>query len=202
MSGNTPFQALDSDVSPALLPLASQQAVAVSVASSVSASSWNTGDYKVSAQAADHADGSGMWLLCDGTAVPSQWTNLIATVGANRPDARGRALVMLGTNASVNALLANEGAAVANRRPHHRHSHSLAISGGSHTHNITYVNGGTNLGNPGGSDQPFVTTATYATQAATHTHPNGEFSGTIGSSGSDPLDAPAFIVPGSLFIHT
>lgn len=151
-------------------------------ATSTSSSQWTTGDYKVSALAADHNDpGGGSWLLCDGTAIAAGFTGLIATVGANRPDARGRALVMQGTNAAVSSLLANDGVAVANRRPQHRHT--------PHSHNEN--NGGAltggnfaNANTPGGG---VGTTATSDGGSGTAT---------------DSLDAPAFIVPGNLFIHT
>lgn len=172
---------------------------------------WMTGDYKVSAIATDHADpGGGMWLLCDSTAIDTKYGGLITLIGANRPDARGRTLVMKGTNASVNSLLANEGAPVGNRRPYHRTSNTLGTSHTltlpNHVHNITYGNGGFNLGNPGGTDQGLGTSATYGTSNPTSNPAiNGSVSltGSIGTNNAnDPLDTAAFLVPGNLFIHT
>lgn len=138
------------------------------------------------------------YLICTGQAWPGT-TGIYADLygkwgGATLPDFQARMFAAKGTHADVSTLLNNDGVAVANRRPKHRHTHTLAISGGSHAHNITYGNGGFNLGNPGGTDQGLGTSATYATAAATHTHPNGEFSGTIGNSVNDPLDADAYIV--------
>lgn len=150
---------------------------------SVLPSAWVTGDYKVSAAAADHADpGGGQWLLCDGTAIAAAYTGLIGVVGANRPDARGRSLVMKGTNAAVNALLASDGVAVASRRPQHRHT--------AHTHSYAGLDGATGALFGAGSIPGTPDTLTTGS--------------TDGGSGvaTDALDAPAFIVPGNLFIHT
>lgn len=80
------------------------------------------GDYKVSAQAASHAEpAGGTWYLCDGTALPAAEVALIALIGASTFDARGRNLTMLGTHADVNAKGDNEGAALANRSQSHHH---------------------------------------------------------------------------------
>lgn len=150
---------------------------------SVLPSAWSAGDYKVSAQAADHADaGGGRWLLCDGSAIAAVYATLIALIGANRPDARGRTLVMKGTNAAVNALLASDGVAVANRRPQHRHT--------PHTHSYAGLDGATGALFGAGSIPGTPDTLTTGS--------------TDGGSGvaTDSLDAPAFIVPGNLFIHT
>ena len=38
------------------------------------------------------------WLLCDGTAIPAQYTKLIALVGANTPNLKGK--VIVGVNAA------------------------------------------------------------------------------------------------------
>lgn len=181
-SGNSPFAAVDSDVSPALLPLATQQSVTVS-ASVGGISGWTTGDYKVSAQAADHADpGGGQWLLCDGTAIDAAYAALIALVGATRPDARGRTLVMKGTNAAVSTLLANDGVAVANRRPQHRHT--------PHSHTVT-----------GQFLNPYQSAPGDTLLRNSSSQTTSSVDGGSGNA-NDSLDAPAFIVPGNLFIHT
>lgn len=81
------------------------------------------------------------YLLCDGTAVSrTGQAALFAVFGVvygagdgvstfNLPDLRGRIPVGLGTNAAVDTLGENDGVAVANRRPQHRHtahSHTIA----------------------------------------------------------------------------
>ena len=87
------------------------------------------------------------WLLCDGTAISGSYTELIALVGANTPDMRGRFLygktaagtgsTLLGTGGSTTIAEAN--------LPSHAHtlaSHTHTINhdheaGGSHSHTIT-----------------------------------------------------------------
>jgi hypothetical protein len=77
-----------------------------------------TGDYKISAQLADH----GEWLLCDGTPIDAAHTELIALVGPNRPDARGRLLSMKGPHALVDTIGKGEGLTdPASRSPSHYH---------------------------------------------------------------------------------
>ena len=107
----------------------------------VGGGAWTTGDYKISTQNADHADpAGGFWRLCDGTAFPAGDTAIISAVGANRPDARGRDLVMKGTHADISGLLATDGLAVGSRRPRHKHTlvnpvvNSHAHGGGNHYH--------------------------------------------------------------------
>lgn len=151
------------------------------------------------------------YLACDGTAVSrTTYAGLFSAIGVlwgvgdgsttfNLPDFRGRVPVgyaASGGHADVSTLGANDGVAVANRRAKHRHTHSLSISGGSHGHDITTEAGGT----PSGSwhvarnDNPLGINISGAGVVATHTHPTGEFSGTIGNSASDAADAPAYLV--------
>lgn len=144
------------------------------------------GDYKISAQTATHADvsGVGTWYLCNGAAIPASEVQLVALLGPNLPDARGRTLVMLGTNAAVSSLGASDGVAIANRRPQHRHTpHSHTISLRNVTNNLTA--GGT-----------VVAMADNGGTGVGETSVDGG-SGTA----TDSLDAPAFIVPGSLFVY-
>ena len=73
------------------------------------------------------------WLLCDGSAVSrTTQASLFAVIGVkfgagdgsttfNLPDFRGRVPVVVGTHADINVVGANDGAAVANRRPKHSH---------------------------------------------------------------------------------
>lgn len=172
------------DVSPAGLGLSPVYLGSATASASSSSGGWATGDYKVSAQAADHAEGGAMWLLCDGSAVDAAYADLIALIGSTRPDARGRTLVMKGTNASVSTLLASDGVAVANRRPQHRHT--------AHSHSYTAPDSPA-AGQAGGGPTSEVNAVSSASTGSTD-----------GGSGvsTDSLDAPAFIVPGNLFIHT
>jgi microcystin-dependent protein len=74
------------------------------------------------------------WLLCDGSQVSqSTYSALYAIIGANKfgtdtggnfflPDLRGRVPVGLGTNADVDVIGDNDGAALANRSPKHQHT--------------------------------------------------------------------------------
>jgi hypothetical protein len=156
-------------------------------------SPWVTGDTKISARVATHADPlGGTWYLADGSAVPPANTTLVSLLGANFPDARGRALVMQGTHADVNAPGKNEGiATVANRRPKHQtsktdpgHAHQTYGSRGSGGNNsldygITYT----------GPDSQMILAATTGIS--------------VGSGvATDPVDQPAFVVAGNLFYHS
>lgn len=142
-----------------------------------------TGDYKISARTSDHTDSlGGNWYLCDGRASPH--ANLTALVGANLPDARGRMLAMLGTNAAVNVIGDNDGVAtVANRRPQHRHT----------PHNHQADNGQS----AGGSGSPVYNQDLDRDSLTAPT----TFSDGGSGVATDSLDAPAFVVPGNLFIY-
>lgn len=159
---------------------------------------WSAGDYKASAQTADHSDGAGgMWLICDGTAIPSQWATLVGLVGANRPDARGRTIVMKGTHTDVNALLDSDGAAVGNRTPVHNTSPgtfatTLGITGGP------YVNQPTGVA-VAASGASYAVGTTSGSPSLTGSNNVG---GAGGPGGSRPTDTPAYLVIGNLFIHT
>lgn len=137
-------------------------------------SPWMTGDTKVSMQAASHADpAGGQWLLADGSAIPAQYTALIALAGANLPDAKGRGLVMLGTNADVNAISKSDGAALADRSPKHKHKYgSQAGAFASGPYGSPYETGGAAVA--------------YDTSPRT----------------AVMVDTPAFVVVGNLFVHT
>lgn len=146
---------------------------------------WQTGDYKISAQTATHDDPSGgKWLLCDGSAIDATYSNLIALVGANTPDAQGRGLWMKGTNAAVDVIGDNDGVAtVANRRPQHRHT--------PHSHTVvaqTFVAGPS-------------TVLQLNTNVSTQNYATSSVDGGSGNA-NDSLDAPTFVVPGNLFVHS
>jgi len=147
--------------------------------SSGGGSPWQTGDEKISAIAATHADPlGGTWYLADGSAVPPANTALVALLGANFPDARGRSLVMLGTHADVNAIGKVEQAAlsVGSRRMKHSHTKALTVPWG----NV----GGSGLATPNTNYQGDISV-----------------SGTIGVAGAG-IDEPAFVVIGNLFYHS
>lgn len=152
------------------------------------------GDTKVSAQAATHADPSGVgtWYLADGSALPAAEVALIALVGANVPDGRGRTPVVKGTNAAVNAIGLNDGVALANRRPQHRHNPHAHGPGGGFTEWAMLFGGAgdwlVSVGDPSRIDQIGVSATTGSSD---------------GGSGvaTDSLDAPAFIVAGNLFYY-
>lgn len=138
-----------------------------------------TGDYKISAQAATHADpAGGTWYLCDGSALPPAETSLIALVGANTPDARGRALQMEGPHAN-SGFLASDGLAASARQMRHGHSFALTVD-----HLVLY--------NGTGTTGPDAANSAGATNGIT---------GTIGVSGG-LADTSAFLVPGNLFVHS
>jgi hypothetical protein len=146
----------------------------VPLGGSPASAAWTTGDTKVSMQAASHDDpAGGRWLLADGSAIPAQYTSLIALAGPNLPDAKGRTLVMLGTNTDVDALGKSDGVAVASRSPKHKHKYGTqagAFAGGSY--GSPYEIGGA--------------AAAYDTSPRT----------------SALLDTPAYVVVGNLFVHT
>jgi len=127
------------------------------------------------------------WLLCDGSAVLRTYTELFDAIGVafgagdgsttfNLPDLRGRVPVGRGTAAAVDALGDNDGVAVANRRPQHRHT--------PHTHALTSNT------NAGGSDGwPFASLDAFTPRST-------KVSSVDGGSGvaADSLDAPSYLV--------
>jgi len=132
-------------------------------------------------------------LLCDGTLyLKSDYVRLSTAIGTtfggdathfNVPDLRGRTLAFLGSHASVNALGASDGVAVARRRPQHRHT----INDPQHTHQVSV--GGSGGGTPNRSQG---TTTGELGQAPTYGASTGI---TVGNDPvNDPLDAPAFLV--------
>jgi microcystin-dependent protein len=193
------------------------------------------------------------WLLADGTAVSrTTYSALFTAIGTqfgagdgsttfNVPDMRGRVAVgqSAAADVSVQARGANEGLAVASRRPYHvhtvaSHTHSvpthyhgrgtIAVSGGSHGHSAsgssdtqgghTHVDGANGF-LPGQNNQGWGgffagqggTTPTVLWWGGTntagahahnigvsvnpnsHSHPTGEFSGSVGNTGGVNGDA-------------
>lgn len=150
---------------------------------SVTTQVWLTGDYKQSVLNASHADpNGGFWLLCNGGAIPTQYASLIALIGANTPDAQGRGLWMLGTNADVHVLFEQDPYVVGQRSPVH-----LTSPG---TFGTPFNNDGSTSG-----DGRVVTT---------DHGPVGDIAieGVGGPGGTRPTDMVSYIVIGNLFIHT
>ena len=130
------------------------------------------------------------YLICDGAAVSrSTYSALFGvcstTYGSgdtlttfNVPDMRGRTAVGLGTNAAVNTLNNNDGVAVANRRPQHRHT--------PHNHNISNIT----------TTDTTITVGSVATGGSGGGYTPQSVTSKDGGSGvaTDSLDAPAYIV--------
>lgn len=150
------------------------------------------GDFKLSAQTANHSDpAGGTWYLADGSAIPVGEVALIALLGANLPDVRGRSPWARGTHADVDVIGDNDGLPVANRRP--KHNTTLTDPGHGHSANV---------GGSGSSEQRFMATgenspAVYAsTILAAATGITAQAAG-----GSGGADQPAFLVAGNPFYY-
>lgn len=225
---NLPYPALG-DI--ANIPLDIQElALAVDVLPSLP-SAWVTGDTKISAQGATHADPQGgTWYLSDGSAVPPANTALVALLGANFPDARGGAIVMKGTHSDVNAIGKKDAAAQADRRIAHKHTvanptvNSHSHGGGVHTHGITdpghahwFYCSNADSSSPyavpdGYSDNWQITPPTSVattgisvnnSAATVAAEAPGTSGGTVGpQAAGTPLDGPSFTVVGNLFYHS
>lgn len=84
------------------------------------------------------------WLLCDGSAISASYTELIALVGANTPDMKGRfpigdnaSLTLLGTGGSTTIAEANLPSHVHGLNSHtHTIDHNHSASG-SHSHTVS-----------------------------------------------------------------
>lgn len=139
------------------------------------------------------------WVKYDGASLPSStgiYTHLATHLGGTAtPNTQGRMPVGLGTHADVATIGNNDGLAVGARRPKHNHAHTLAISGGSHNH--AHYGGQGSGANPsfGHDDVTYLGPSNSGEiVAASHTHPTGEFSGSIGpQTGNEPTDGPAYI---------
>jgi microcystin-dependent protein len=143
------------------------------------------------------------WLLCDGSQVSqSTYSALYAIIGANKfgtdtggnfflPDLRGRVPVGLGTNADVDVIGDNDGAALANRSPKHQHT----VYDPGHSHTVTGLtsntqsppDGAVTLTGFGGSS--FYANAHTVTTNATGVKVNPQNTATSTS----PVDAPSFL---------
>jgi microcystin-dependent protein len=90
------------------------------------------------------------WLLCNGDAIDGAYTELIALVGANTPDMKGR--FPLGDNASLTLLATGGSTTIAEGNlPAHSHANTASASSTSttsitdpqHSHTITVSGAGT-----------------------------------------------------------
>ncbi len=132
----------------------------------------------------------GRWLQCNGVAVSrTTYANLFAYLNIqtpalpfgvgdgvttfNLPDLRGRIVIAEGEHTTVDAMGDNEGMAIANRSPEHRHEVDYGGSGGDGS-----VLGDVSLG---GVTAGQITTKTTDTASL-------------------PVDTPAYLVAGSYFI--
>ena len=132
------------------------------------------------------------WLLCDGSSVlrstyAALFTAISTAYGSvdgthfTLPDLRGRLPVGLGTHADVNALGDNDGSALADRRPAHKHT----VNDAGHTHTVpeaTSQNTNQNLAVVGDT----IRGTSIATSSAT----TGV---TVGPQTNVPSDGPAFV---------
>lgn len=130
------------------------------------------------------------WLLCDGAAIPTQYAALIALVGANTPNLKGKVIVGVDAAQTEFAALAAAGGAKtqtiasANLPVHthglngHNHGGATTSAGGSsHDHGLTGHNhgGGTGIHShsfPGGVG---------GTSNTAHTHYIGGSAGAVGT---------------------
>jgi microcystin-dependent protein len=137
------------------------------------------------------------WLLCDGSAVlRATYSALFTLIGTaygagdgsttfNVPDLRGRVPVGKGSHANVDVLGDNDGSALANRQPGHRHT----VTDPGHQHGVSIYNSG------GGSifSHDFIqTNDTPAAAPLTNSATTGISIAAAGASA--PLDTPAFVV--------
>lgn len=163
---------------------------------------WLTGDTKVSAQPSTHADPlGGTWYLADGSAIPSAETGLIAQLGTNFPDARGRAVVIKGTHVDVDAIGDNDGVTLGSRRPKHNTTPpTLTLTDPGHRHNIRVSGSGSSeqrvVASGENSPATYTEPIEYATTGITASLSGG------GVGGVAALDQPAYVVVGNLFYHS
>lgn len=100
------------------------------------------------------------------------------------PDLRGRIPVGKGTHVDVDTLGENDGAALADRRPKHKHS----VNDSGHTHTMTYadIGGNTSLAGdvaPGGTSAGTLTPLTSVTTGIT-----------VGPQTNVSTDTPSYLV--------
>jgi microcystin-dependent protein len=137
------------------------------------------------------------WLFCDGTAISrTTYATLFGIIGTtygagdgsttfNLPDMRGRMPVGKGTHADIDTLGENDGAALADRRP--KHKHTLNITDPGHTHTSNATGSGGSIGGGAGVGSPDMANATINSATT-------GISGTAGPTAANtPSDAPSYI---------
>jgi microcystin-dependent protein len=129
------------------------------------------------------------WLLCDGAAIPAAYTTLIALVGANTPNLKGKVLV--GLNAAETEFDA------------------LGETGGSktataaHTHDLTnHTHSGTSGGQTANHSHNAINV--YGTSDTAHGHYIGGAPGNLGSApqGAGVAASAAVATDGTSVDHT
>lgn len=134
------------------------------------------------------------WLICDGSEIAratfadlnALWSAASYPFGAgngtttfNLPDLRGRVPVGKGTHADVNVLADNDGSALADRRPKHKH----VVNDPSHVHSYTHPGSALGAGSAGGVSGPNNLQNTGAAGTGI----------TVGPQTASPTDGPAFV---------
>lgn len=168
------------------------------------------------------------WLLCDGTAISGSYTSLIALVGANTPDLRGRFPMGKTASGTGSTLLGTGGSTTIAEGNLPSHSHgagTLAVtSSGAHTHSGTtdsdgahfhevgfdvelMINASDSLANePNGTSPSTYSTSTAGSHSHTfsisssgaHTH---TVTGTSGSTGSGTAYFQPFVAVNYIIKH-
>lgn len=128
------------------------------------------------------------WLLCDGTAISGSYTELIALVGANTPDLRGRFLYGKTAAGTGSTLLGTGGSTTISEANLPAHSHAAGTlstsTTGSHQHTYVDRNHDDSVAVNTGSDYTvgYVQTQNRTTDAAgNHSH---TVSGSTAATGS------------------
>jgi microcystin-dependent protein len=116
------------------------------------------------------------WLLCNGAAIPAEYGQLIALIGPNTPDMRGRVPMMVGVGGSSPGLGAQGGAFNHTHQVSaHSHGGDTGTTGSSHDHTSSSVslNQASNTVATGGSNRltgPDSHAHTITTSGSGHTH--------------------------------
>jgi len=139
------------------------------------------------------------WALCDGNALPTSATELIALIGTKTPDLRGMFLRGSGTN-SNSTYATNVGPTLntiqTDEFKSHLHDQGTLVnsSGGSHTH--THFSGYSDSGNPqgvgsgnhGAGEISRKYSDNTTSSAGSHTHTITGSTGSIGSTETRPVN--------------
>jgi Phage Tail Collar Domain len=112
------------------------------------------------------------WLICDGSAIPGQYTALIALIGANLPDLRQRFPVGVGVG-GASPTLATSGGDWSHQHNQTGHAHSMSATGSGHTHVVP------NVTSTGGHNHTIADTGS----SGAHAHDNSATAATGGTGG-------------------